>query len=407
MADSTTPAAAEPTVSVVPRHDGGGFAALPQTVARLLGVGEGGVALGGVPARAERVVLVLLDAFGWAFFTRHGDHSLLRRFDAVVPLTTQFPSTTTAHITTLHSGVPVGEHGLYEWNVYEPSLDALVTPMLFCFAGDGARDTLLRVGADPASVLSAGSTLYERLARSGVACHVFGPATFTPSTYDGVFARAADIHPIATLSAGLAELAATLHATPGPVYAYLYWDEVDAVGHEHGPSSPQFAAAAERCLDALDAGLRALPDGTVVLLAADHGQVDVDPATTVYVNEAWSGIVDLLARDGRGRPLVPAGSARDLFLHCRPDAIEEVADGLARRLGERATVHRVADIVAAGWLGTVGERLRARLADVCVLPAPGETVWWRERHRFDMHFRGHHGGLSEAEARTQVAALVV
>jgi len=48
-----------------------------------------------------------------------------------------------------------------------------------------------------------------------------------------------------------------------------------------------------------------------------------------------------------------------------------------------------------------------RLADVCILPAPGETVWWRERHRFDMRFRGHHGGLSEAEAQTQVAALVV
>jgi hypothetical protein len=392
---------------VVPRHDGGGFAALPATVARLLGVGDGGVALDGLPARAQHVVLVLLDAFGWRFFTRHGDHPLLRRFDAVVPLTTQFPSTTTAHVTTLHSGVALGEHGLYEWNVYEPSLDALVTPMLFCFAGDGARDTLLRAGADPAALLSAGSTLYERLAHAGVASHVFGPATFTPSTYDGVFARGADVHPVADLPVALAELAATLRATPGPAYAYLYWDEVDAIGHEHGPSSPQFAAVSERCLDALDTGLRALPEGTVVLLAADHGQVDVDPATTVYVNEAWPPIVDLLARGSKGRLLAPAGSARDLFLHCRPGAVDEVIDGLARLLAERATVHRVADLVAAGWLGAVGEHLRARLADVCVLPGPGETVWWRERHRFDMHFRGHHGGLSEEEARTQVAALVV
>ena len=392
---------------VVPRHDGGGFAALPATVARLLGLGEGGVALDGLPARAQHVVLVLLDAFGWRFFTRHGDHPLLQRFDAVVPLTTQFPSTTTAHVTTLHTGLAVGEHGLYEWNLYEPSLDALITPLLFCFAGDGARDTLLRVGADPSFLRPSAPTLYERLARAGVAAHVFAPATFAPSTYDGVLASGADIHPIATLSAGLAELTATLHAASGPAYAYVYWDEVDSIGHEHGPSSPQFAAAAERSLDALDAGLRALPEGTVVLLAADHGQVDVDPATTVYVNEDWPQIVGLLARGSRGRLLVPAGSARDLFLHCRPDAVEEVVDGLARLLGERATVHRVADVVAAGWLGAVGERLRARLPDVCVLPAPGETVWWRERHRFDMRFRGHHGGLSEDEALTQVAALVV
>jgi hypothetical protein len=395
------------TAAVVPRHDGGGFAALPDTVARLLGAWEGGVELDGLPARARHVVLVLLDAFGWRFFTRHGDHPLLRRLHAVAPLTTQFPSTTTAHVTTLHTGVALGEHGLYEWNIYEPSLNALITPMLFCYAGDAARDTLLRAGVDPGLLWPSAPTFYERLAGAGVASHVFGPATFTPSTVDSVLARGADLHPVADLPSGLATLAATLHAADGPAYAYFYWNEVDAIGHEHGPSSPQFEAAAQRCLDALDAGLRALPEGTIVLLAADHGQVDVDPATTVYVNEAWPEIVDLLARDRRGRPLAPAGSARDLFLHCRPEAIDELVDGLERLLGERATVHRVADVVAAGWLGTVGERLRARLADVCVLPAPGETVWWRERHRFDMRFRGHHGGLSEDEARTQVAALVV
>jgi hypothetical protein len=391
---------------VVPRHDGGGFAALPATVARLLGLGEGGVALDGLPARASRVVLVLLDAFGWPFFTRHGDHPLLRRFDAVARLTTQFPATTTAHITTLHCGAPVGEHGLYEWNVYDPTLDALITPMLFSFAGDGSRDTLLRAGADPAVVLETGPTVYERLGAAGVACHVFGPAGFTPSTYDGVLARGAQIHPIAELPTGLVELATTLRGAQGPTYAYVYWDEVDFTGHMHGPSSPEFAAATVRCLDALDAGLRALPEGTVVLLAADHGQVDVDPATTIYINETWPELPALLARNASGRVLAPAGSARDLFLHCRPETLEEVVDGLTRRVGERATVHRVADMVAAGWLGTVGERLRARLADVCVLPTGGETVWWRERHRFDMRFRGHHGGLSENEAQTQVAALV-
>jgi Type I phosphodiesterase / nucleotide pyrophosphatase len=392
---------------VVPRYDAGGFAALPATVARLLGVGEGGVTLEGLPAQSRHVVLVLLDAFGWPFFTRHGDHRLLRRFDVVAPLTTQFPATTTAHITTLHSGLPVGEHGLYEWNVYDPALDALVTPLLFSYAGDGARDTLLRAGADPDVVLPSVTTSYERLATAGVTSHVFEPGAFAPSTYDGVLARGAHIHPMADLRSGLVELAAVLQAADGPTYAYVYSDEPDTTGHLHGPSSPEFAAVTERCLDLVDDGLRALPEGTVVLLAADHGQVDVDPATTVYVNEVWPELPALLARGARDRVLAPAGSARDLFLHCRPETVDEVAAGLARLLGERATVHRVADLVAAGWFGPVGDRLRARLADLCVLPGPGETVWWRERHRFDMGFRGHHGGLADDEAQTQVAALVV
>jgi hypothetical protein len=392
---------------VIPRYDGGGFAALPATVERLLGLGDGGVPLERIPDRAQLVVLILLDAFGWRFFSRHDDHPLLRRMDAVARLTTQFPSTTTAHVTTLHTGRPVGEHGLYEWHVYDPGLDTIVTPLLFSYAGDGVRDTLVRAGVDPSSVLPSEPTLYERLGARGIACHAFQPAAFTPSTYDTVLARGARIHPVAELRPGLAELAATLHAADGPAYAYLYWDEVDTIGHLRGPSSSDFIAASLRCLDALENGLRALPEGTVVLLAADHGQDDVDPATTFYVNQEWPELLGLLARGSRGRVLAPAGSARDLFLHCRPEAIDEVVDGLAQRLGERATVHRMRDLVEAGFLGVVGEQLRARLPDVCVLPAPGETVWWRERHRFDMRFRGHHGGLSEAEAQTQVAALVV
>jgi type I phosphodiesterase/nucleotide pyrophosphatase len=380
-----------------------GFAALPATVARLLGVGSGGVPLDGI-LRADRLVLILLDAFGWRFFTRHGDHPLLRRMDAVVPLTSQFPATTTAHVTTLHTGVPSGQHGLYEWNLYEPSLDALITPLLFSFAGDGERDTLRAAGVAPERVLWAAETLYERL---DVACHVFQPTRFSPSTYDGVLTRGAQLHVAAELADGLADVAATLRAATGPTYAYLYWDEVDTIGHHHGPSSRAFAETTVRCLDAIDAGLRALPEGTVVLLAADHGQVDVDPARTIYVNEAWPELTGLLRQGRDGRVLAPAGSARDLFLHCEPSAIDEVIGGLGELVGGRATVHRVADLLAAGWFGPVDARLRERVADVCVLPAAGETVWWREPGRFDMHFRGHHGGVHDDEALTQVAALVV
>ena len=245
--------------------------------------------------------------------------------------------------------------------------------MLFCFAGDGARDTLLRAGAEPTALLSPGSTLYERLGQAGVACHVFGPATFTPSTYDGVFARGADIHPIASLSAGLGELAGTLHATPGPAYAYVYWDEVDTLGHEYGPSSAQFAAAAERCLDALDAGLRALPEGTVVLLAADHGQVDVDPATTVYVNEAWPQIVGPAgagegrapARPGRlgARPLPALPARGDRRGDRRPRAPARRARGgppRGRPRRRRLAGHASARACARGWPTSASCRRPAR-----------------------------------------------
>ena len=387
-------------VGVMPLSEGYTFAALPATVERLLLGRDGGLpraALGDAPERVERVVLVLLDAFGWRFFARHADsHPLLRRFVAdgtVAKLTTQFPSTTAAHVTTIHTGRPVAEHGMYEWNIYEPSLDALVTPLMFSFAGDSERDTLRRAGADPRTVFPT-ATLYRRLAAEGVHCVAFHPASCAPSTYDGVLLDGATLHPYETLDGGFATLADALHAHAGPIYAYFYIDTVDATGHQYGPSSGAFDTEAIRCLDAIDR-------------AADHGQVDVDPGRTRFVNQLWPEIGWYLRRDRRGRPLAPAGSARDLFLHTAAGAHAHVIDRLRGLLGDAAEVRATDELVAEGVFPARGPRLRERVGDVCVLPAAGGTVWWRERGRFGMRFLGHHGGLTPDEAHTHVASLMV
>src|SRR3954447_18372265 len=399
---------------VRPLAEGYTFAALPATIGRLLlGRGTGGLpraALRDAPDRVDRVVLVLLDAFGWRFFVRHADdHPLLRRFltdGTVAKLTSQFPSTTTAHVTTLHTGRPVADHGLYEWNIYEPALDALVTPLLFSFAGDGVRDPLRRERVD-ARTLYPTDTLYRRLSADGVRCVAFHPSSFAPSTYDGVLLAGADLRPYDTLDGAFADAATALAGPPGPVYAYLYIDTLDAVGHRLGPSSDAFDAEATRCLDAIEAAVPTLPAGTLLLLAACHGQADVDPGTARFLHEIWPRIGTHLRRARHGRPLAPAGSARDLFLHTAPGAHAHVVGRLREVVGDRAEVHATADLVAEGVFALPGARLRARLGDVCVLPAPGETVWWRERGRFDMRFRGHHGGLTPDEAHTLVASLVV
>jgi Type I phosphodiesterase / nucleotide pyrophosphatase len=353
------------------------FPDVPATVERLLTGGE-----------RERVGVVLLDAFGRRFLERHADHPFLRRL-AVTEIATQFPPTTTAHVTTMHTGRPVGEHGLYEWNVYEPALDAVVTPILHARAGHGP-DTL---AADP-RIFRAGDTLYERLGAAGVASTVLHPAAFSPSTYDGVFVAGARLQPYERLADGVAAFFAAL-AEGG--YAYLYWDRIDRMGHLHGPASPEFDAAAVAALDALESGLRAVP-GAQLLVTADHGQVAVDPRHVDYLDALWPELPSQLTHG-------PAGSARDVFLHTGAPAT--VAAELAARLGDRAAVRLVADLEEEGRFGTVGPRLRERLGDVCVLPADGRTAWLRSHAGTAQRFRGHHGGLHPDEVDTWVGTLAL
>jgi len=332
-----------------------GFAELPGRIA-------------GLTREHERVAVVLLDAFGWAFVQRHADHPFLRRLE-IEPVASQFPSTTTAHLTTLYSGLPVEQHGLYEWQIYEPALDAIVLPLPF-IGDDGGPLTL-----DP-RVLLPGPTFFEQLDVPSLALQ---PKAIWPSTYSSAALAGADVLPFGHFTEGVAQLGTRSGLT------YLYWDAIDAAGHRHGPSSPEFDNAAIAALDAL-----VTVRDTFIVVTADHGQLDVGSEID-YLDVIWPELLEHL-RFG------PCGSARDCFLHV--DDPQTVVGELAQRLGERAEVH-----LAAELFPDAGPRLKARLADVCVLPAPGRMAWLEAHPSRQLRFKGHHGGRTAAEAETWVGIM--
>jgi hypothetical protein len=393
----------------LPAYGSRSFDLLPATIERLF-TGDGGGLVLDTPVldrRYDHVVLVYLDAFGWLFAERHGGHPLLRDADAVERLTSQFPSTTTVHTPTIHSGLSVAEHGLYEWHVYEPSLDRIITPLLFCFAGDDTRDSLLGEGFRPEAVFPAAS-LYERLAGHGVAAHVAHPADIAYTAASTCMLRGAVVHPFAAPADAMAALGAALTGEER-AYGFAYLPEVDSLMHTVGPEGDGVASLFEATLTAIDTAVRdaAFPPDSLVLVTADHGMSPVSPQRTAYVNVVWPQIGDHLALGADGRPLAPAGSCRDLFLHVRPGEVEHVVGTLAALLEDVAEVHPVERLVERGVFGAEpSAALRSRLADVVCLPYPGEAVYWLEPGRFEQRFLGQHGGLTAAEMDIPLVAVV-
>ena len=336
----------------------------------------------------ERVALILLDAFGLEFLARHRDHPLVERLD-VTPLISQFPSTTTAHVTTMHFGLPVEEHGLYEWNVLEPSLDAIICPLRFNAAGSDVEGELA-ARLDPMA-LAPGASFYEAL---GVASLVLLPQRIRDSSFTRMATRGASVIGFDELQTGVRALVDALRSPGGPGYAVLYWDLIDRAGHEHGPSSSEFEAASRAALDAVWAALQGFDDVTV-LITADHGQVDVSPDRVDYLDDLWPQLPSMLSHAR------PAGSSRDAFLHVREGECQVVIEELSARLGARAEVRPAAEL-----FGHLGPRLRARLGDVAVLPSSGRQVWLRRAAANERWFLGQHGGLDAAETGTYLARLV-
>src|SRR5262249_58796544 len=90
------------------------------------------------------------------------------------------------------------------------------------------------------------------------------------------------------------------------------------------------------------------PEGTLVLLTADHGMEEVSPERTTYVNVAWPELAQHMVVGADGKPLAPAGSCRDLFLHVLPERLDEVEVRLAELLAPVAEARQVDGLLAEG-----------------------------------------------------------
>jgi len=389
---------------IKPRYDSGGYAGIPNRITEAFASGN-----------YDAVVLFLVDGFGWRFYERFQDAAFIQRIakhGRIEKLTSQFPSTTAAHVTTIHSGLPAGQSGVYEWYYYEPEVDAVIAPLLFSYAGTTERDTLKPSGAQPASVFPRG-VFYPALKKMGVDPYVFGIRDYTPSTYSKVVMAGAEQVSFKTLSEALINVGLLLEKQTKPTYMHLYFDKFDALGHEYGPCAPQTEAEAETFLLMMEYYFERIFKGKkriLFLMTADHGQIEVDPQTTIYLNKdaRFARVERFIKTNRQGKLLVPAGSARDMFLYIKDEMLDEAQFFLTPRLEGRADIVKTESLISEGYFGEkISSEFRGRVGNLVILPYEYESVWWYEKDKFEMKFRGHHGGLTPQEMETILYSMEV
>ncbi len=384
------------------------FSRIPDTIRLLLtGQADHPLPADTIPPdlRSKKVLFLFIDSFGWKFWNEHHQkYPFLKRFldkGIVSKLTSQFPSTTSAHVTTIHTGLPVGESGLFEWYYYEPRLDTVIAPLLFSFAGDKERENLRSTGIDPKEIYPK-QTFYNTLKKAGVSSYVFQYAGYTPSPFsDTVFDGATGVMPYRSLAHSLTLLTQTIKETKGPSYYFYYYDYIDGAGHNEGPGSPTHLAEIHNLFTELEEllynGIKK-EKGLTILLSADHGMADTDPVTTYYLNSKLPRITSCMRQNSQGQLLAPAGSARDMFLYIKEKDVPGTVSHLRQELNGKAEVHEVEKLMSAGFFGPqISTDFKNRVGNVVILPYNHETVWWYEEDKFAMRYYGHHGGLTREE----------
>jgi hypothetical protein len=333
---------------------------------------------------AEHLVLVLIDGFGVEQLGRTPPGGFLRR-GAALRISSVFPSTTAAALTSLATGRHPAEHGVLAWwlRLPEHDLTATILPFVERFGGRELR----ALGVRPEEIFTVPS-LTARMRRRALAVLPKGLVGSVYSTYSTGGTPQAGYRDLDEAFA-LAERHVSVGR--GPSFTYLYLPQADGLAHEEGCSAPgvlELLAAYDRLLARL---VGRAGRGVRIAVTGDHGQVDVPPERTLMLDEG-SPLAECLVCPPSGERTVP-------FLHVRPGRGREFAGLFRREFGRHFALLSVAQALRLGLFRPArpDRRVLARLGDFLALAGRPSTLNWRPRRgRFETHV-GVHAGLSPEE----------
>ena len=331
---------------------------------------------GGIPewmpapvAGASQVVLLVLDGLGWDQFRARAAQAPFLSAMAGGAITSVAPTTTATALTSITTGLPPAGHEILGYRLRVEETEVLNVLRWRTAAGD-ARELV-----EP--------QLFQRQAVFGGTSPVvvtraeFGPTGFTVAHLPGVRLDGWRVSSSLPVIVGRA-------LRRGEPFVYAYYDGIDKIAHEQGFGD--FYDAELRYVDQLVAEVAAqLPAGAVLVITADHGQVEVGEAT-IALTEAVLESATMVSGEGRFR-----------WLHAQPGATDTLRAEAESDFGGVAWVRTVDELEADGWFGgPLSEAGRHRLGDVAVIPfAPVAIVDPADTGEFVLRCR--HGSATPAE----------
>jgi len=328
-------------------------------------------------AEATQIVLLVLDGLG-------SEQLAARRGIAPVlagavgsPITSVAPSTTACALTTLVTGRAPAEHGVVG---YRLAVDGEVMNILqWSLRGKDVRMSV------PAPVFQPYPSFPGAVGRVPVVTRYdYGPTGFTAAHLGRVALHR--WHTPAGLVTGVRRLVAS-----GAPFVYAYYEGIDKVAHAEGLGDhyDDELRAVDRLVGDV---LEALRPGAVLVVTADHGQVDVGGSVEVFGEEIMRDVT-LISGEGRFR-----------WLHVRPGAQGDIVAAATGLYGHVAWVRTQEAVIDEGWLGGVPRaEVRSRLGDVALVPfAP--TAFLDPADTGELRLKARHGSLTPAEMLVPLVA---
>jgi len=330
-----------------------------------------------IPA-SSHVLVLLVDGLGEIQLQEYGADLFLTQSTIASPMRTQFPSTTPVALGSLGTGETPGQHGFVGASFFLPEEESLFAP--------------LRWGSSPHPISMTPSTpLFEWASENGIdvasiAREKHRNSGLTKSVLrGGVYLAAAGLDDMEKI------IRDRIKQASAPALTYVYWPDLDRVGHVYGPGSSEWLKE----LSLVDSFIARLANVIMengkrdisLVVTSDHGMVYCPEARRIHIESSidLTRDVDLVAGDPRARHIYTrAGAARDSAIRWQSV------------LGEDFTVIPREELIECDLFPNFDPDFYQRLGDFMVL-ARNDVMLSSTTDPRTSSLLGQHGSSSEEE----------
>lgn len=370
---------------IVPAYRDGSVVNLMSSVLRSYGVRSNYNPLSLLTTRelkeSRTTILLVIDGLGYEYLRGYPDSFLFQHTRGA--LTTVFPSTTAACVTTFFTGLAPQQHAIVGWFTYMKELGQVVVPLRFASRGGATLDNVV----NPQSVFHLRS-VFDCV---GVRSYTIHPQDIKDSPYNIAFRGKA--HPLGYSSlAGLFWQLKKLAGMRGRKFVYAYWPTLDSLSHKKGFSH----RSVRRHFLELDKAVRAFAShisgmDVSLIVTADHGQVETRASERILLSD-HPALAETLA-------LPLSGDSRAAYCYVRPHKLKQFKKYVGERLGRMCRLVPSEELIRRGYFGAgkQGPRLNERVGDYVLLMKGNYIIRDFVAGEREHYHIGNHGGLSRKE----------
>ena len=332
------------------------------------------------------IVFIVIDGMGYDFLMKYGEGSFLHS-QLAGKMTTVFPATTVAAMTSFATALAPQQHALTGWFMYLKEIGAVTTIIRFLTRAGGLN---LQEGNISYKDIYNEKSILEDINTTSV---VIAYQDYYNSEYSRLISKGARRLSFSTLNGFFRQIEKALQIDNNRKFVYAYWAILDSICHRQGTDS----LPAREYFKELDKKMASLArylhgSNAALIVTADHGLIDTREKERIIHLKDHPEFADTLALPLTGEPRVA-------YCYVRPDRVDRFLDYVKNELKECCILYKSDDLIKDNFFGMFepNPKLGDRIGDYTLVMKENYVIKDLVLGEEPYYFIGHHGGVSRNE----------